>query len=61
GSLGFAGYATSGANVNITGAQKEQYNLAKKAFAGQPDMIADLINNKLPALEKKFKAAGGVL
>lgn len=61
GSLGFAGYATSGAHVNITGAQKEQYNLAKKAFADQPDMIADLFNNKLPALEKKFKAAGGVL
>lgn len=60
-SLGYAGYATSGAHVNITGAQKEQYELAKSAFKGQPEIIANLLNNKLPALEKKFKAAGGVL
>lgn len=61
GSLGFAGYATSRADVNITGAQKEQYNLAKEAFDGQTQALADLYNNKLPALEKSFKAAGGVL
>ncbi len=60
-SLRFAGYATSGAHVNLSGAQKEQYNLAKEGFKGQPATIADLYNNKLPALEKKFKAAGGVL
>jgi len=61
GSLGFAGYATSGAHVNLTGAQKEQYNWAKNAFKGQPNIIANLYNNKLPALEKKFIDAGGVL
>lgn len=61
GSLGYAGYATAGAHVNISGAQKEQVNLAREAFKGQPAIIADLYNNKLPALEKKFKEAGGVL
>lgn len=60
-SLGFAGYATSGAHVNITGAQKEQFGLAKEAFEGQEDILENLYNNNLPALEKKFKNAGGVL
>ncbi len=61
GHLGFAGYATSGAQVNITGAQKEQFNLANERFAGQPAIIAELFDQKLPALERKFVAAGGVL
>ena len=61
GSLGYAGYATSGAEVNITGAQKEQFKLAKEAFNGQAHSLADLYNNKLPDLEKRFKSAGGVL
>lgn len=61
GSLGFAGYATAGAFVNITGAQKEQYNLAKKGYDSQMPTLTNLYDNKLPALEAKYKKAGGVL
>ncbi len=61
GSLRFAGYATSGAHVNVTGAQREQYKLAKEAFEGQTGTLANLYDKKLPALEKKFVEAGGVI
>jgi len=60
-SLGFAGYATAGAQVDITGAQIEQYELAKKAFEGTKSALAVLYDRKLPELEKKYVAAGGVL
>lgn len=61
GSLGFAGYANMGAQVDVTGAQKEQYNLAKEAFDGTIAPLNKLYNQSLPALEKKFTDAGGVL
>lgn len=61
GRLGFAQYTNSSAHVDVTGAQKEQYNLAKDAFEGQTRALNALFNNKLPALEKEFEEAGGVL
>lgn len=59
--LGFASYTTSRAHVNVTGAQKEQFEIAKKAFEGQLSTLADLFEIKLPALEKEYEKAGGVL
>jgi hypothetical protein len=61
GSLGFAGYASSGAHVDVTGAQREQFNIAKEMYEGQAGKIDDLYDNKLPALLKKYKDAGGVI
>ncbi len=54
-------YTTSTAQADITGAQKEQYEIAKKAFEGQESALNTLYASKLPALEKEFEAAGGVL
>ena len=59
--LRFALYTTSSAEVDITGAQKEQYNLAKEAYNGQASLLDGLFETKLPALEKEFEAAGGKL
>lgn len=59
--LRFALYTNSGAHVDVTGAQKEQYAIAKEAFESQATTLASLFNNKLPALEKEFEEAGGVL
>ncbi|MFK5959692.1 MAG: hypothetical protein QM495_12595, partial [Lutibacter sp.] len=57
----FALYTTSSAQVNITGAQKEQYKLAKAAFKNKETTLNNLFNVKLPALEKEFEDAGGIL
>lgn len=59
--LRFALYTNSGAHVDVTGAQKEQYSIAKEAFAGQTASLADLFNTKLPSLEREFEEVGGVL
>ena len=59
--LGFALFATISAQVDITGAQKEQYNIAKNAFDQQEGTLDNLFNNKLPSLEKEFEDAGGTL
>ncbi len=59
--LRFAMYTTSSAQVDVTGAQKEQYDIAKKAYAGQESNLNNLFTAKLPALEKEFEEAGGVL
>ncbi len=61
GRLRFAQYTTASAEADITGSQKEQFNLANDAFAGQADTLNSLFDAKLPALEKEFVAAGGVL
>ena len=61
GRLSFAAFATRSAQVDITGAQKEQYGLAKSAYDSQSATLESLLNNKLPALEKEFENAGGVL
>jgi photosystem II stability/assembly factor-like uncharacterized protein len=59
--LRFAQFATSSAQVDITGAQKEQFGLAKAAYDGQASILNDLYDTQLPALEKEFEALGGVL
>ena len=59
--LRFALYTTWSAQVDITGAQKEQFNLAKTAYDAKEPDLTDLFNNKVPALEREFEAVGGVL
>ena len=57
----FALYTTSSAQVDITGAQKEQFKLAEDAFKNEEGVLNSLFNVKLPALEKEFEEAGGIL
>lgn len=57
----FALYTTSSAEVDITGTQKEQFEIAKQAYSEQAEGLANLYTVKLPALEKEFEDAGGVL
>ncbi len=57
----FALYTTSSAQVDITGAQKEQYNLAKKSYDVEAPKLNELLTKELPELENKFKELGGVL
>ena len=59
--LRFAIYTTSSAQVDITGGQKEQFEIAKKEYNSKESSLTDLFNNKIPALEKEFEAVGGVL
>ncbi len=59
--LRFALYTTSSAQVDITGAQKEQFDIADKAYKAEESQLNMLFNVKLPALEKEFEAAGGML
>ncbi len=59
--LRFALYTTYFAEVNITGTQKEQFDIAKTDFEAQSNLVEDLFNNKLPALEKEFTQTGAVL
>lgn len=59
--IGFAIYTTSNAHVNVTGSQKEQFIIAKKDFKGKETALNKLFDVKLPALEKEFEDAGGVL
>jgi hypothetical protein len=47
--------------VDVAGTQKEQYEIAKEAFDGQAEALNSLFTVKLPALEKEFEDAGGVL
>jgi hypothetical protein len=57
----FAQYTTASAEADITGAQKEQYNLAKNAFAIQAEALSNMFDVKLPALETEFEEVGGIL
>lgn len=59
--LRFATYTTSSAQVDITGAQKEQFSIAEKMFKSVGPTLNNLFNVKLPALEQEFEVAGGVL
>ena len=54
-------YTTYSAQVDVTGAQKEQFSLAKEAFTKEEPKLNHLFEVKLPALEKEYEAAGGVL
>lgn len=58
--LRFAMYASSSAEVDITGAMTEQYELAKKLFDSKANDLNNLYENKLPALEKEFEDMGGL-
>jgi photosystem II stability/assembly factor-like uncharacterized protein len=57
----FAMFTTAGAHADITGAQREQLNLAKEAYDGQSAALEELYRTTVPALEKEFEDAGGVL
>ncbi len=59
--LSFASYATRSAHVNVTGAMKEQYDLAKKYYESQQTKLNTLFETTLPNLEKDYVKAGGVL
>lgn len=59
--LRFTMYATMSAQVDVTGAQKEQFEIAKKEFETQQVVLNKLFDTKLPALEKEFEAEGGIL
>ena len=57
----YALYTTSSAQVDITGAQKEQFKLAQDAFNGISGKLNALFTTEIPSLEKEFENAGGVL
>jgi len=59
--LRFALYTTYSAQVDITGAQKEQFSIAQKEFNSNEPALNSLFDTKLPSLEKEFEDAGGVL
>ncbi len=58
--LSFARYANY-AQVDITGTQKEQFNIAKNEFTAMSPKLNYLFDVQLPALEKEFVELGGVL
>ena len=58
--MSFARYANY-AQVDITGTQKEQYNLANKMFTDVSPKLNYLFDVQLPALEKEFVELGGTL
>ncbi len=57
----FAQYTTYSANVDITGTQKEQFEIAKRDFDAQVPTLDKLFDAQLPALEKEFEDLGGIL
>lgn len=57
----FSLFASSRAAVDITGSQKEQYELAKSVFDTENAKLNSMFKTQLPALEKEFEAVGGVL
>ncbi len=59
--LRYALYTTYSAQVDITGAQKEQFNIANSAYKNEAPKLNNLFNEKLPNLEKEFEKNGGVL
>jgi hypothetical protein len=59
--LRFALYAGSSAEVNITGAMKEQYSLAKELYDSKASELETLYKTKVPALEEEFEDMGGKL
>ena len=57
----FAIYASRDAQVDVTGTQKEQIEIAQNMFKEQEIALNELFNTRLPALEKEFEDAGGIL
>ena len=61
GRLRFAQFTTASAQVDITGSQREQFDIAKSDYRGQEAILNDLFDIKLPALEAEYVSHGGVL
>jgi len=61
GRVRFALYASSNAQVDVTGTQQEQYHIAHSMFEKQETALNELFNNQLPALEKELEKQGGIL
>lgn len=61
GRLMFTLYATASAEADVTGSQKEQFEIAKRDFNEQVPILNNLFQIEIPALEKEFEKAGGVL
>ena len=59
--LSFASYALRGSHVDVTGAQREQFSMARREYDAQSSQLDDLYNNQLPELEQQYQDAGGVL
>lgn len=59
--LQFTLYTSRSAQVDITGSQKQQFNLAKEGYETVKFNLRDLFINKIPALEKEFENLGGIL
>ena len=54
----FAVSATSGAVDNITGAQREQYNLAKQKFDAVYEKLKRIHETDFPAFESELEKVG---
>jgi hypothetical protein len=59
--LRFASFAAGSAEVDITGAMKEQYALAKELYDSKAAELEELYRSILPALEQQFEELGGKL
>ena len=57
----YALYTSRSAQVDITGAQKEQFKLAQDTFNGVSGKLNALFTTEIPNLEKEFENVGGVL
>ena len=57
----FSLFATYSSQVNVTGAQRQQYDLAKSLFDPQEPRLNEIYLEQLPALERDFEAMGGML
>lgn len=59
--LGFATWASSSAQVDIMGSQREQFELAQEDYTAQEELLLDLYELRVPELERQFQEAGGIL
>ncbi len=59
--LRFALFASMSAQVDVTGSQKEQYEIAQDAYNSQEVILNTLYDDTLPGLEQEFQDAGGQL
>ena len=57
----FAAFASMSADVEVTGSQREQYNLAKTTYDDQAPILDALYEERVPDLEQAFEDAGGIL
>ena len=59
--LRFAQYAASSAEVDITGAMREQYELARQLYESKAAELNTLYETTIPGLENQFEELGGKL